>query len=142
MHATRTALFSLDIEVRWRDLDAFNHVNNANFLTYLEEARMVWLNALPGPWKDDRVSPLLAAVQVNFRRPIGWPETVAVVLFAGRIGRTSITLEHRIVSAADAGLVYADGEAVMVWADTRTGKSVELPEVVRRGASIPFREPG
>ena len=35
-------LFQMPIELRWRDLDAFNHVNNANFLTYLEEARIRW----------------------------------------------------------------------------------------------------
>ena len=38
-------LYSLDIEVRWRDLDAFNHVNNASYLGYVEEARVRWFKS-------------------------------------------------------------------------------------------------
>ncbi|MEO6154933.1 MAG: thioesterase family protein, partial [Thermomonas sp.] len=37
-----TVLFQHALEPRWRDLDAFGHVNNSNFLTYLEEARIRW----------------------------------------------------------------------------------------------------
>jgi acyl-CoA thioester hydrolase len=40
-------LHTASISVRWRDLDAFNHVNNSSFLTFLEEARLQWLQQLP-----------------------------------------------------------------------------------------------
>lgn len=38
-------LFRMPIDLRWRDLDAFNHVNNANFMTYVEEARIRWFES-------------------------------------------------------------------------------------------------
>ena len=56
----RTALFRLPIELRWRDLDAFNHVNNSNFMTYLEEARIRWFESLGEPWMSETFAPLVA----------------------------------------------------------------------------------
>lgn len=133
--APDAALFQFDIGVRWRDLDAFNHVNNSVFLTYLEEARLVWLEQLDGPWLTDQIAPVLAAATVNYRRPIGWPETVRVQLFCERLGRSSLTMAHRISSAGDDGVLYSDGSVVMVWVDGPSGKAAELPEAVRRACS-------
>ena len=59
------ALFTAPIAVRWRDLDAFNHVNNSNFLTYLEEARLLWLKDVPGPWFDAHSMPVLEAAAAS-----------------------------------------------------------------------------
>lgn len=123
-------LIRLRIPVRWRDLDAFNHVNNANYLTYLEEARLQWFATLPGPWIDDRTAPLLAAAHIDYRRPIEWPGEVEVELYAGRAGTSSLTLPHRILSPAD-GTLYADGHTVLVWIDRATGRGGTLPPAVR-----------
>lgn len=127
------ALFRMPIELRWRDLDAFNHVNNANFMTYLEEARIRWLDGACRPWIDDASIPLLAAVQMNYRLPIPYPAEVAVELFAEKIGNSSLTLGHRIVDAD--GRLYADGHCVLVWIERATGRPTALPEAVRRAAS-------
>ena len=124
-------LLRVVFEVRWRDLDAFNHVNNANFLTYLEEARLRWLDTLPGPWIDATVAPLLAAVQVNYRRPIAWPGSIAVELYAERVGNSSLTLAHRIVAADDDTVLHADGNTVLVWTDRGNGRPCPLPPAVR-----------
>ena len=132
--AAMSRLIRVEFAVRWRDLDAFNHVNNANFLTYLEEARLRWLDSLGGPWIDAAVAPLLAAVQVNYRRPIGWPGSVAVELFAERVGNSSLTFGHRIVAADDAGCVHADGNTVLVWIDRASGRPCPLPAAVRAAA--------
>ncbi|MBD8526554.1 acyl-CoA thioesterase [Pseudomarimonas arenosa] len=122
------------IEVRWRDLDAFNHVNNATFLTYLEEARLLWLESLDGEWLTETSAPVLAAANLQFRRPVAWPETVRVELRSSRVGRSSITLEHRIVSANQPDVLYCDGSVVMVWVDATSGKGADLPPAVRRAA--------
>lgn len=139
---TWNPLFKLELPVRWRDLDAFNHVNNASFLTYLEEARLAWLESLPGPWLTDRIAPVLAALQINYRRPIPWPESVRVELAAERVGSSSLTLAHRIQAAADAKVLYADGHAVMVWVDATSGRAASLPEAVRQAAeTVPVVAP-
>ena len=123
-------VFNLDIEVRWRDLDAFNHVNNASYLGYIEEARVRWFKSLGADWANETAAPILAAITVNYRKPVGWPETLRVELLAERIGNKSLTLGHRVVSAAHPDLLYADGHAVMVWV-TADGQSVLLPAAVR-----------
>ena len=133
--APTIALIEADISVRWRDLDAFNHVNNSNYLTYLEEARLQWLQQLPGEWMNAQAAPVMAASEVNYRRPIEWPAQVRVQLFSQRLGNTSMVIGHRIVDANDGERVYCDGHVVMVWMNPQTGKSVPLPQVVRDSAA-------
>ncbi|MBN8895340.1 MAG: acyl-CoA thioesterase [Rhodanobacter sp.] len=125
-------LFVAAIGVRWRDLDAFNHVNNSNYLTYLEEARLQWLSHVPGPWFDEHAMPVMAASQVNYRRPIAWPAQLQVQLFCERMGNSSMTIAHRMIDAERADTLYCDGNVVMVWMDPATGKPVPLPEAIRR----------
>lgn len=123
-------LFGLDIPVRWRDLDAFDHVNNASYLGYVEEARVMWFKSLSADWAGESAAPILAAVTMNFRRPVNWPETVRVELLSERIGTKSLTLGHRIVSAQTGEPLYADGNSVLVWVD-RNGQTVPLPGNIR-----------
>lgn len=134
--AAPAPLFTADIAARWRDLDAFNHVNNSNYLTYLEEARLQWLSHVPGPWFDEHSMPVMAAVQLNYRRPIEWPAQLHVELYCERIGNSSMTIAHRLVDAADAGTLYCDGHVVMVWMDPATGKPVALPQAIRAAAGV------
>jgi acyl-CoA thioester hydrolase len=119
------------ISVRWGDMDAFNHVNNAQYLSYLEEARVQWLASIPGMSMSGSISPVLVASNVNYRRPIEWPNEIAVELFIEKIGGSSVTMGHRMLSAADSTVLYSDGNVVMVWIDTQTGKSVPVPGAIR-----------
>jgi acyl-CoA thioester hydrolase len=127
-------IFRMPLELRWRDLDAFNHVNNANFMTFLEEARIRWFESTGAGWISDRVMPLLAAVQMNYRLPIPYPAAIYVEMFAERIGNTSLTLGHRIVGENDR--IYADGHVVIVWIDRNSGRPVTLPDGVRSAAEM------
>lgn len=124
-------VFRQAMEVRWGDMDAFNHVNNAAYLCYLEEARVQWLEGLAGISLSDRIGPVLAASQLNYRKPIKWPSEIMVELLVDKVGNRSLTLGHRIASANAPGLLYSDGSVVMVWVDTQTGASVLLPDAVR-----------
>ena len=120
------------IAMRWGDQDAFNHVNNAVYLRYLEEARVRWLADVVRDWdRSDGSKPIMAAVQANYRRPLTWPGDIVVQLFCEKLGTSSITIAHRIVDARDASVLYMDGNVVMVWIDPTTGKSTPLPEAIR-----------
>ena len=135
--AAATSLIRVPLSVRWRDLDAFNHVNNSTFLSYLEEARLRWMVTLPGEWIDDNVAPVVAASHVNYRRPIAWPGELIVELFVERLGTSSLTIGHRILARDDASILYADGNVVMVWIDKQRGQPAPLPNAVRNA----FRQP-
>jgi acyl-CoA thioester hydrolase len=125
------ALARVSMTVRWGDLDAFNHVNNATFLVYAQEARLAWLAGIDGPWFDESMMPVVAAAQVNFRRQLAWPGRIVVELATKRTGTSSVTIAHRIVAEDDDDSVYADGEVVMVWIDPASGRSVPLPPAIR-----------
>jgi acyl-CoA thioester hydrolase len=129
-------VYTLDIESRWRDMDAFNHVNNASYLGYIEEARVRWFKSLSTDWAGETSAPVMASVTVNYRRPAHWPETLRIELFAERVGGKSLTLGHRIASASDPSVLYCDGHTILVWID-RTGQSVVLPDAVRAACSAP-----
>jgi acyl-CoA thioester hydrolase len=126
-------LFAAPISVRWRDLDAFNHVNNANYLTFLEEARLQWFNQLPGAWLMPNCAPVMAASTVNYRRPIEWPAQLSIELFCAKVGNTSITVAHRMIDA-DTEALYCDGDVVLVWMNPETGRPVPLPSAIRDAA--------
>ncbi len=123
------------ISARWGDMDSFGHVNNAQYLRYMEEARVQWLASLPGISLTDHIAPVLVASHINYRRPIKWPETIAIELFIEKVGNSSLTMAHRMLSSTDASVVYCDGSVVMAWINTYTGKSVALPAAVRAVAS-------
>ena len=126
-----TSIARVPMCVRWGDLDAFNHVNNATFLVYAQEARLAWLAGIDGVWFDETMMPVVAAAQVNFRRQLAWPAQIVVELAATRIGNSSLTIAHRIVAADDRACVYADGDVVMVWVEPASGRSVALPAAIR-----------
>lgn len=130
-----TRLIRVAMPVRWRDLDAFNHVNNSKYLSYLEEARLQWMLTVPGQGMDEHVAPVVAAAHLNYRRPIEWPNDVAIELFAERLGNTSVSLGHRILAANDADVIYCDGNVVLVWIDRDSGRAAPLPEAVREACA-------
>ena len=125
-----SVLFTAHTQVRWRDLDAFNHVNNASYLTYLEEARLQWLAQVPGRWHDEHCMPVLAASTVNYRLPIEWPSELRIRLFCQRLGNSSLTIAHHIL-AADDDRLYSDGHVVIVWIDPGRGTTLPVPQAIR-----------
>lgn len=130
------ALIRVPMPVRWRDLDAFNHVNNSKYLSYLEEARLRWMLSVPGQGLDDDVAPVVAAATLNYRRPIQWPNEVVIELFVERLGNTSVSVGHRILAADDPGVLFCDGNVVMVWIDRQSGLAAPLPHAVREVCSM------
>ena len=119
------------VSVRWGDMDAFGHVNNSVFATYLEEARLRWFATIEGGWYDASAAPVVAAQSFNFRQPIEWPADIQIELFVNRMGNSSMTIGHRIVDSQDATRIHCDGSITMVWIDTRSGRPVPLPQALR-----------
>lgn len=130
-------LATIPLHVRWRDLDAFNHVNNSSYLTFLEESRLQWLRTVPGEWFSAHAMPVMAAVELHYRKPIEWPAEIDVLLSCERLGNSSMTIGNRIVDRKDHDCVYADGNVVMVWVDPASGASVPLPDAIRAACTVP-----
>jgi acyl-CoA thioester hydrolase len=112
------------IEIRWRDLYALRHVNNAVYATYLEECRDEWAErALGGA--GDLWDFVLARVAIDFRRELTQDDDAIVVSCRlVRIGNASLTLREEIRKLS--GELSAESEAVLVGRDNETGRSRPL----------------
>lgn len=120
------------LQVRFRDIDAFGHVNNAVFFTYVELARIEYLLDVLQPADTfDRLPLILARVELDFRSPILFRETVAVESRVDRIGRSSFDMRHRMTAGKDARLV-ADVHTVLVTYDYAAARPMPVPDEWRR----------
>jgi acyl-CoA thioester hydrolase len=117
------------IEIRWRDVDAYLHVNNAVYATYLEECRDEWVERALGedgdPWDF-----VLARVAIDFRRELRLEdEEVVVSCRLERIGNSSLTLREQVRTRD--GELSAESEAVLVARDRESGGSRPLNDAER-----------
>ncbi len=117
------------IEIRWRDLDAFGHVNHVVFLTYLEESRDEWLGGRLGD--PDRVWEwVVAHVEVDYRREVSLADDVVIATCRlARIGRSSVSTHEEVRTAA--GMLAAEASAVLVARDRESGRSRPLTPAER-----------
>ena len=110
------------IEIRWRDIDNFGHVNNAVYLTYLEEARDEWVDNAVGNGGWDFV---LARVAIDYRRELTQADDVVVARCALEgLGRSSVRTREELVT--ESGELSAEAQAVLVARDRETGRSRPL----------------
>jgi acyl-CoA thioester hydrolase len=112
------------IEIRWRDVDAYGHVNNAVYLTYLEEARDAWVQQLLGN-VTETWDFVLARVAIDFRSELRQADgAVLVRCELASIGRSSVGTRERITKLD--GTVSATAESVIVPRDPATGRARKL----------------
>lgn len=117
------------IEIRWRDVDAYRHVNNAVYATYLEECRDELVAALL-EGIGDTWDYVLARVAIDYRRELTLDDdAVSARCSVARIGTSSITLREEIRTLE--GALSAEAEAVLVARDLATGRSRPLTEAER-----------
>jgi acyl-CoA thioester hydrolase len=117
------------IEIRWRDLDGFNHVNNAVYATYLEESRDEWLEQALGA-AGDVDDFVVARVAIDFRRELRHEDDAVVVSCeAVRVGNSSVTLSQEIRTLG--GELSAESESVLVARDPDTARSRPLRDEER-----------
>jgi acyl-CoA thioester hydrolase len=110
--------------VRFRDLDPMGHVNNAVFLTYIESARVAFLQHLGAAATIEDMSIIVARIEIDFRAPVGFGDDVDISVRASRFGGKSFDLDHEL-RVGDT--VVAEAKTVLVAYDYVKGEAVELP---------------
>jgi acyl-CoA thioester hydrolase len=137
--------FTYDIPVRYGDLDPQGHLNNARFVTFIEQGRFSYIRAL-GLWKGESFEDLgliVADVHVTYLAPVYFNQTVRVGVRVSRLGNKSMDFTYELTDAAD-GKLLARAETVMVSFDYHTDQSIPIPDTWRQIISdyegIPMRE--
>jgi acyl-CoA thioester hydrolase len=119
------------IPIRWGDMDAMGHVNNAMVFRYFEIARFDWLQRI-GARADPRgVGPVIVNAFCTFMRQLEFPGDLLARHYAAHPGRSSFDTYLTLERVDEPGVVCAEGGAKVVWTDARTKTSVPLPDWLR-----------
>lgn len=120
--------FTVDVPVRYRDLDTLGHVNNAVYATYLEVARSEYLREV----LDDRMEEfqyVLASLELTFGRPLTLDDDLRVAVRSLGVGTTSWTMGYDLTVD---GQSIATAETTVVFVDRETKRPAPIPEALRQ----------
>ena len=134
MHSDK--LFSTNIEVRFRDLDAIGHVNNAVFFTYFEEGRKHFSKKVFDVSDVSDFNFIMAHIQCDFIKPIQFNDRVILQMWVKDIGTKSFSFEYRLVDLSDEAMVYATAKSIQVCYDYQKNRSIEVPAKMRERLTL------
>ena len=121
----------LEIPIRWGDMDAFGHVNNVQYLRYLESGRVAYFEDVLQTALISPKTVILADIQCAFRQQLHYPAIVEVASRVSRIGNSSM---QRIcaVYRKEEDVPVATAKEVVVWYDYEERCPKTIPQSVRQ----------
>jgi acyl-CoA thioester hydrolase len=125
--------FEHPIEIRYSDIDAQWHVNNTKYGTYIESARLAYLQHL-GLWDGKSFRDLgviVADVHIAYRKPLFLGQCAKVKTRVSNIGTKSLRFEFQIVDA-ESGEICATAETINVAYDFHSETSIAVPDLWRQ----------
>ena len=121
--------------IRWGDMDAMGHVNNAVYFRYMETARIDWFRGI-GCQPDPRGEGIVIVnAFCNFIRQFEYPGDILIRTFVSDLGRSSFDTWVTMERTDQHGVVCATGGATVVWVDFPAQKSAPLPDWLRQRLS-------
>lgn len=125
--------FYQPIEIRYGDLDPQGHLNNAKYLTFMEQARINYIKHL-GLWNGSsflEIGIILAEISILFRAPVLFGQPVHVGTRVTRLGNKSIDMEYRMEDT-QTQQELATGASVLVTYNYHENQSIPIPDHWRR----------
>ncbi len=124
-------VFEMTLPIRWGDMDAMNHLNNASYFRYLETCRIDWMHSLgKGLYNDDHGIIIVNAF-CNFYKQLEYPGDVCMKMYVSDPGRSSFESWATMERADAPGVIYAAGGATTVWTNFKEQKSAPMPDWLR-----------
>lgn len=119
--------------VQWGEQDSFGHVNHAVYFRWYETSRIAYAQrvGLMDLHATKGIGSILASVTSDYRRQLTFPDIVHVGARVVRIGRTSLSMEHKLVSQTQ-GALAAEGRATLVVFDYKANAPIPAPDSIRR----------
>jgi acyl-CoA thioester hydrolase len=124
--------YSIEQEIIWRDMDAFQHVNNAVYFRYFEDVRMGFFEEIGAIQygKTHQIGPILATTRCDYRAPLEFPGRIRIGTHIEDIKPKRFTMKYAVFSES-LGRVAAEGEALLVYSDYAASACCEIPELIR-----------
>lgn len=124
-------VYEMSIPIRWGDMDAMRHVNNASYFRYFETVRIDWMHAIGAATDGSGEGPVIVNAFCNFIKQLEYPGEVLARMYVANPGRTSFDTFVTLERTDTPGVVYASGGAKTVWVDFKKQKSLPLPDWMR-----------
>ena len=124
-----------EVSIRFSDTDGLGHVNNANYLSFLEVARIDYLRSVVGRVKIEEFGVIIARIEIDYKSPVRYHEKLLVGCRVSEIGGASIKMEYRLVDKATDRLV-AEAKSVMVTFDYDLNKPVRVSDEWRKKMEV------
>ena len=124
-------VFETHIAVRWGDMDAMGHVNNANYFRYMETERIDWFRSIGCVPDAQGEGPVIVNAFCNFYRQFEYPDEVLLKMYVSDPGRTTFESWATMEKVAEPGVVCAAGGATTIWVNFPQQKAVGLPDWIR-----------
>jgi acyl-CoA thioester hydrolase len=124
-------VYEMAIPIRWGDMDAMRHVNNASYFRYFETVRIDWMQSVGAAPDPDGAGPVIVNAFCNFIKQLEFPGTVIAKHYVANPGRSSFDTFVTLGRADEPGVLYANGGATTVWVSYKAQKSLPLPDWFR-----------
>lgn len=125
-----TDRFKIRFTVRFRDIDALGHVNNAVYFTYMEQARTEYWIQLMNLKALDEFAFIVAHAECDFKVAAKFGDELEVSIRTSSVGNSSFVWDYEIRNARTEQLV-ATGKTIQVYYDYKAQKPVPVPDHVR-----------
>ena len=124
--------YKTPIAIRFADIDAFGHVNNAVYLTYFEIARSSYWNEVV-QWDWEQMGIIIGRAEINYIKPITLNDKVHAYVRTARIGKSSFDLDYLLVKVCNGEeIICTTGSTACVSFDYRLNISASIPEAHRQ----------
>ena len=124
------------IPIRWGDMDAFGHVNNAVYFRYIEQARIDWLDSLGLKFAQDEQGVVVVNAFCNFIKPVKYPADLIIKTYITNPTRVGLDTFNVMSLVGDPETVRATSGATIVWVDCRTQKAASWPPELKAKLAI------
>jgi acyl-CoA thioester hydrolase len=124
--------FQSSIGVRFNDIDAMGHVNNAVIFTYFEEGRKALFYDEFRESFSGGFNFMVAHLECDYILPVRLEDRLSLNMWVSAIGTKSFTLTYVLMDASDVNRIFAKGSSVQVCYDYRQRQSVPVPQMLKK----------
>jgi acyl-CoA thioester hydrolase len=125
-------MVKLELRIDWSEMDMFGHVNNVSFFKYIQAARVNYWETigLTMLHTENNIAPILASVNMNFKKPLHYPGHISIITKMLFIKNTSFSFHHQILNYTNE--IAAEADDVMVMFDLTKNEKIGFPENIKK----------
>ena len=129
---SKKLVYEMVIPIRWGDMDAMKHLNNAMYFRYLETVRIEWMSSIGCAPDATGEGPVIVNAFCNFYKQLQYPGDVLIKMYVSDLGRTTFETWGTMELTSEPGVICAAGGATTIWVDFPLQKAKTLPDWLRQ----------